>query len=198
MAKKLLIVILIVIGALGIVTVFTYFGTYNKMVTGQENIESSWANVQSAYQRRSDLIPNLVATVQGAADFESETIREVIEARAAATSIQLNADDLTQENLAQFQAAQNQLQGALSRLMVTVERYPELKATQNFTQLQSQLEGTENRIKIERDRFNETVRNYNAYIRRFPAAFFAGMGGFETHAYFEAEEGAETVPEVSF
>lgn len=198
MARTLLIIILVVIGGFGIIFAFTYYNTHNNMVTKQETIDGQWANVQSAYQRRSDLIPNLVSTVQGAADFESETIKEVIEARSQATSINLSTDDLTPENLARFQAAQDQLSGALSRLLVTVERYPELKATQNFSQLQSQLEGTENRIKLERDRFNESVRNYNAYIRRFPAAFFAASGGFESRGYFQADEGTDVVPEVNF
>lgn len=199
MAKKLLLILVVGFAGLGIITVFTYFNTYNALVTLDENVDAQWGNVQSAYQRRSDLIPNLVATVQGAADFEKSTITEVIEARAQATSINLTADQLTPQNLQRFEAAQQQLSGALSRLMVTVERYPELKATGNFSELQSQLEGTENRINIERNRFNEAIRDYNGKARRFPGSIVAGMNGMETKAnYFEADEAAQSAPQVQF
>ena len=171
---------------------------YNSMVEKQEKIVQQWAQVENQYQRRADLIPNLVNTVKGAADFEKGTLEGVIEARSKATSIQLNAESLTPENLAKFQAAQDQLSGALSRLMVTVERYPDLKANQNFLELQAQLEGTENRISVERKRFNESVGDYNTYIKQFPRVIFAGWFDFEKKGYFEAEKGAEKAPSVSF
>lgn len=171
---------------------------YNSMVEKQEKIVQQWAQVENQYQRRADLIPNLVNTVKGAADFEKGTLEGVIEARTKATSIQLNAESLTPENLAKFQAAQDQLSGALSRLMVTVERYPDLKANQNFLELQAQLEGTENRISVERKRFNESVGDYNTYIKQFPRVIFAGWFDFEKKGYFEAEKGAEKAPSVSF
>lgn len=171
---------------------------YNSMVEKREAVNSAWGNVESAYQRRADLVPNLVNTVKGAANFEQSTITGVIEARAKATSMQLSANDLTPENLAKFEQAQTQLSGALSRLLVTVERYPELKATQNFQELQAQLEGTENRIKTERDRFNEAVQDYNAYIAKFPQLFIAKMFNFTDRAYFKAAEGSEKAPTVDF
>lgn len=171
---------------------------YNSMVEKQEKIVQQWAQVENQYQRRADLIPNLVNTVKGAADFEKGTLEGVIEARSKATSIQLNAESLTPENLAKFQAAQDQLSGALSRLMVTVERYPDLKANQNFLELQAQLEGTENRISVERKRFNESVGDYNTYIKQFPRVIFAGWFDFEKKGYFEAEKGAEKAPSVNF
>lgn len=171
---------------------------YNSMVEKREAVNSAWGNVESAYQRRADLIPNLVNTVKGAADFEQSTITGVIEARAKASSIQLSANDLTPENLAKFEQAQSQLSGALSRLLVTVERYPELKATQNFQELQAQLEGTENRINTERGRFNETVQDYNAYIAKFPQLFIAKMFNFSERAYFKAAEGSDKAPAVDF
>lgn len=199
MAKKLFLIVLVAFGALGIIAVFTYFSTYNALVTLDEQVDQQWGNVQTSYQRRADLVPNLVATVQGAADFESSTLTEVIEARSQATSINLSADDLSPENLQRFQAAQDQLSGALSRLLVTVERYPELRATANFSQLQSQLEGVENRISVERNRFNEAIAQYNAKSRRFPGNIVAGMSGMELRrGYFEAEEGASEAPEVNF
>lgn len=171
---------------------------YNSMVEKREAVNSAWGNVESAYQRRADLVPNLVNTVKGAANFEQTTLTQVIEARAKATSIQLKADDLTQENLDKFQAAQEDLKGALSRLLVTVEQYPELKATQSFMELQAQLEGTENRINTERNRFNEAVQDYNAYIAKFPQLLIAKMFGFTEKAYFKAAAGAEKAPEVKF
>lgn len=171
---------------------------YNTMVEQREAVEGQWAQVENTYQRRADLVPNLVATVKGAADFEKQTLTDVIEARAKATSIQLNVDDLDPEALAKFQAAQSQLSGALSRLLVSVERYPELKANQNFLELQAQLEGTENRISVERKRFNDVTRDYNAYIKKFPQVVYSGWFGFEKKGYFEADTGAEEVPEVDF
>jgi LemA protein len=171
---------------------------YNQMVSKDENVGAKWANVQNAYQRRADLIPNLVNTVKGAADFEKSTLTDVINARARATSMQISPDNLTPENLAKFQEAQGQLSGALSRLMVTVERYPELKANQNFLELQAQLEGTENRISVERMKYNEAVQDYNTYIRSFPRNFIAGMFGFEKKARFEADAGAQRAPAVQF
>lgn len=171
---------------------------YNTMVEMDESVKGQWAQVENVYQRRADLIPNLVNTVKGYADFEQQTLTEVIEARAKATSINVEAKELTPENIQKFQQAQSQLSGALSRLMVTVERYPELKANQNFLELQAQLEGTENRIAVERKKFNEATQNYNAYIRKFPQLLYAGLFDFEKKGYFEADAGAEEVPEVEF
>ncbi|MER2998649.1 LemA family protein [Pontibacter populi] len=171
---------------------------YNEMVTKDENVEAAWANVQNAYQRRADLIPNLVNTVKGAANFEQETLTRVIEARAKATSMNISADNLTPENIQKFQQAQGELSGALSRLLVTVEQYPQLKANQNFLELQAQLEGTENRISVERRKFNETVQDYNSYIRSFPRNIIAGWFDFEKKGYFEAEAGAQQAPTVEF
>lgn len=173
-------------------------GAYNRLVGLSESTESQWANVQSAYQRRADLIPNLVSTVKGYADFEKSTLTDVIEARSKATSVQISADNLTPEKVAEFQKAQGELKGALSRLLVSVERYPDLKANQNFLALQSQLEGTENRINVERDRFNEQVRSYNSSVKRIPTSLVAAVGGFEARGYFEAEAEAQDAPEVSF
>jgi len=161
-------------------------------------VESQWANVQNAYQRRADLVPNLVNTVKGAANFEKETLTQVIEARAKATSVNINPGDLTPENLQKFQAAQGELSGALSRLLVSVERYPELKANQNFLELQAQLEGTENRIAVERRKFNETVQDYNSYIRSFPRNIIAGWFDFDKKGYFEADANAQRAPTVQF
>ncbi|MEJ8758415.1 LemA family protein [Pontibacter sp. H259] len=171
---------------------------YNEMVAKDENVEAAWANVQNAYQRRADLIPNLVNTVKGAANFEQETLTRVIEARAKATSMNISADNLTPENIQKFQQAQGELSGALSRLLVTVEQYPDLKANQNFLELQAQLEGTENRISVERRKFNETVQDYNSYIRSFPRNIIAGWFDFEKKGYFEADAGAQKAPNVQF
>lgn len=161
-------------------------------------IEGQWAQVENAYQRRTDLIPNLVNTVKGYADFEKSTLTEVVEARAKATSVQVDPSKLNAESISKFEEAQEGLSNSLSRLLLVVERYPELKANQNFLELQAQLEGTENRISVERNKFNEAVRDYNTYIRKFPNNLIAGMFGFEKKAYFEAKEGAETPPEVKF
>lgn len=173
-------------------------GRYNEMVSQDENVKAKWAGVQSDYQRRADLIPNLVNTVKGAANFEQETLTRVIEARAKATSVNVNAENLTPENIAQFQQAQAQLSGALSRLLVTVEQYPELKANQNFLDLQKQLEGTENRIKVSRNDFNGAVQGYNNTIRKVPNNIFAGMFGFKVRQPFTADPGAERAPQVTF
>jgi LemA protein len=171
---------------------------YNSMVNLDENVKAKWSNVQSDYQRRSDLIPNLVNTVKGAANFETETLTKVIEARAKATSVNINAGDLTPDKVAQFQKAQGELSGALSRLLVTVEKYPELKANQNFQDLQKQLEGTENRIKVSRNDFNTAVQGYNSTIRKFPNNLFSGMFGFKVRDGFTADPGSEKAPEVKF
>lgn len=168
------------------------------MIALDEEVKSGWAQVENAYQRRADLIPNLVNTVKGAANFEQETITKVIEARSKATGITVDASKLTPESIQKFQEAQNELSGALSRLLVSVERYPELKATQAFIELQSQLEGTENRISVERKNFNETVKAYNTYIRKFPSNLIAGMFKFEEKGYFEADKGSEKAPTVDF
>jgi LemA protein len=191
---KTILIIVVIIVALGAMLV----SPYNRMVQKDEGCSKAWANVENAYQRRMDLIPNLVKTVQGAADYEKGTLTEVIEAGAKATSVQVDPSNLTEESLAKFQAAQDQLSSALSRLMVVVERYPELKANQNFLELQAQLEGTENRIAVERGKFNETVNDYNSYIRRFPNNIVAGMFNFDKKGYFKATEGADKAPDVEF
>ena len=175
-----------------------FAGVYNTAVQKEESAKTAWSQVENAYQRRNDLIPNLVSTVRGAADFERETLSDVIEARSRATSVNVDADNLNEAQMEQFQQAQQQVSSSLSRLLVTVERYPELRATQNFQQLQSQLEGTENRINVERNRYNESVNDYNIYIRQFPNNMIAGMYGFDAMPRYEAEAGAETAPEVDF
>lgn len=172
--------------------------SYNSMVDKQETVSSAWSQVENVYQRRADLIPNLVETVKGYASHEKQTLEGVIEARSKATSTTIDVDNMNAESLQKFQAAQDGLSSALSRLMVVVERYPDLKANQNFLQLQAQLEGTENRIAVERKKFNDTAKDYNAYIRKFPRNIWAGMFGFEKRPYFEASEGAENAPEVKF
>lgn len=171
---------------------------YNDMVAKDENVAGKWAQVQNAYQRRADLIPNLVNTVKGAANFEQKTLTDVIEARSQATRIQLKPEDLTPENIEKFQAAQAQLSGSLSRLLATVESYPQLKANQNFLELQAQLEGTENRISVERMNFNNAVQDYNTYIRSFPRNIFAGWFGFERKTPFAADPNAQRAPAVTF
>jgi LemA protein len=188
--------VIIALVVLGIVS----WGTkvYNQMVTLQEGVTSQWGNVETQYQRRADLIPNFVNTVKGAATFEQETLTKVIEARAKATQVTIDPTKMTAENLQQFQAAQGELSSALSRLMVVVEQYPELKATQNYRDLQVELEGTENRISVERRKFNETAQAMNTYIKRFPANIIAGMFGFTAKPYFESMEGADKAPEVKF
>lgn len=171
---------------------------YNRLVEQDEAVSSAWAQVENAYQRRADLIPNLVNTVKGYADFEQETLTQVIEARAKATGITVDPSNLNAEAIQNFQAAQDQLSSALSRLMVVVERYPDLKANQNFLELQAQLEGTENRIAFERKKFNDSVQVYNTSTRRFPRNLIAKLFGFDRKGYFEAESGSEKVPEVTF
>lgn len=195
--KKALIPILI-IAVIGIFMYTKAVGVYNMFVQNEETINGQWAEVQTQYQRRADLIPNLVNTVKGYADFEQETLTGVIEARAKATSINIDANDLSPEKIAQFQQAQDQLSGALSKLLVTVEKYPDLKANQNFLELQAQLEGTENRIAVARRNFNQSVQTYNSDLRKFPNNLFAGWYGFETKGYFEAAAGAENTPTVQF
>jgi LemA protein len=191
---------LVVVGLLVLLALFGV-GSYNSLVNSREAVDAQWANVQSAYQRRADLIPNLVATVQGAAAFERGTLRDVIEARSRATQVtaQAPAEILNDPaKFAQFQQVQDQLSSALSRLLVTVERYPELQAVQAFRDLTVQLESTENRINVERNRFNQVAQGYNAQIRRFPAAVFAGIFGFQPRPYFQSQPGAETAPRVDF
>lgn len=195
--KKWLIPLIIIV--IGIVVIWKFTAGFNNTaVAKEENTKLAWSNVESSYQRRNDLIGNLVKTVEGAADFERGTLTDVIEARAKATSVNVDADNLSAAQIQQFQQAQQGVTSALSRLLVTVERYPELKANQNFLQLQSQLEGTENRINVARDRFNEAVTDYNTYIRVFPNNLFAGMFGFERMERFQADEGAEDAPDVEF
>ena len=171
---------------------------YNSMVTLDEQVQSQWAQVQNVYQRRADLVPNLVNTVKGAANFEQETLTKVIEARAKATAVTVDPSKLSPESIQKFQAAQGELSQSLSRLLVSVERYPELKANQNFLELQSQLEGTENRITVDRQRFNEVTQEYNSKIRPFPNQLTANMVGFEKKGYFQADAGAEKAPKVQF
>lgn len=171
---------------------------YNSMVNKQETVDAQWANVQDAYQRRADLIPNLVNTVKGYAEHEKDTFKEVIEARAKATSTTIDAGNLDADKLAQFQKAQEGLSGALSKLMVVVEKYPDLKANTNFLALQDQLEGTENRISTERRRFNEAAKDYNQYTRNFPQNIVAMIFGFDKKPYFEAQAGSDKAPEVEF
>ncbi|GAB4157669.1 MAG: LemA family protein [Winogradskyella sp.] len=180
------------------VIIFWGVGVNNSAVELDENVGKAWANVESSYQRRNDLIGNLVKTVQGAADFEKSTLTEVIEARAKATSINIDPNNITPEQLAEFNKVQGGLSGALKSLLVTVERYPDLKANQNFVELQSQLEGTENRIDVARTRFNEAVKPYNSYIRTFPRSLIAKVAGFDKKAYFESEDGAEKPVDVEF
>ena len=184
----------------GILVIFIFWGCsgYNKIVKEDENVKASWSNVQSSYQRRADLIPNLVNTVKGEANFEQETLTRVIEARAKATSTTLTADQLTPENIERFQQAQSQLSGALSRLLVTVEQYPNLKANEGFRALQAELAGTENRINVARNDFNTAVNSYNVRVRSFPMNIFAGMFGFRAREGFKADEGSQSAPKVDF
>jgi LemA protein len=173
--------------------------SYNSIVSRQQNVKQTWAQVENQYQRRSDLIPNLVQTVKGAANFEKSTLTQVTEARSKASSVHINASDLDNaQKLHQFQQAQQQLTGALSHLMVRVERYPKLQSNQNFLALQNQLEGTENRITVARQRFNKAAQNYNTGIHQFPKNLFANLFGFHDKAYFQAQKGAEKAPQVQF
>lgn len=196
--KKGLIIALGVVGII-IFAILWGFGKYNGIVKMDEGVNGSWAQVQNQYQRRMDLIPNLVATVQGVANFEKSTLQAVIEARAKATQVTLSPQLLNDPAAFQkFEQSQGQLSSSLSRLLVTVEQYPNLKANENFLQLQSQLEGTENRIAVERKRFNEVVQNYNAHIRQVPTNMIASFGGFHAKQYFQSTAGAETAPKVQF
>jgi len=196
--KKGLLITLAVIVVLGFIIYRVFAGTYNEMVSMDETVTTQWANVETQYQRRADLIPNLVNTVKGFAQQEKDVLTQVTEARAKASSMQIDPSNLDAASIQKFQQVQGQLSSALSRLLVTVERYPELKSNQNFLELQAQLEGTENRIAVERRRFNEAVKAYNTYIRKFPNNMLAGMYGFERRAQFEAAEGSENAPEVKF
>ena len=181
-----------------LVIVGWYIRTGNKIVRLDEGVAEKWAQVENVYQRRADLIPNLVATVKGYAEHEKTALTDVVEARAKASSVNVNPEKLDSRSLQQFEEAQGNLSSALSRLLVVVERYPDLKANQNFSELQAQLEGTENRISVERRKFNEVAREYNTYIRQFPASIVANSRGFEKKAYFEAQAGSEKAPEVQF
>ncbi len=196
MKKGLVALIVIAVIALGL------YGwvksNYNGMIQGEEGVKAAWSQVENVYQRRADLIPNLVATVKGYAEHESSTLEAVVNARAKATQVTVSPDQLTEENIAKFQSAQSELGNAIGRLLVSVEAYPELKANENFLALQSQLEGTENRISTERMKYNETAQVYNTKIRSFPQNILASMFGFETKGYFKASEGAETAPKVEF
>lgn len=188
---------IIIIAVIGVAVVWAIMG-YNGMVKADEAVSTAWSNVENQYQRRADLIPNLVNTVKGYAAHEKETLDAVVSARTRATQVTVNADDLTPEKLQEFQKAQGEVGAALGRLLAITESYPDLKANQNFLELQAQLEGTENRISVERRNFNEVAKSYNTSIRTFPKNILAGMFGFEKRPYFEAQEGAEKAPEVQF
>lgn len=188
----------IAVAALVVVGAFWLYRTYNRFVRMDEEVKTAWAQVETQYQRRSDLIPNLVNTVKGYAAHERETLEGVVEARAKATSVNLSVDELTPETMAEFRQAQEGVRSALGRLLVVAERYPDLKANQNFQELQAQLEGTENRIAVARERFNDTVRAYNTAVRHFPAVLVAGMFGFEQKPYFTADAAAAQAPVVEF
>lgn len=188
---------IIILAAVALIAIFCAT-SYNSMVSQDEAVGTAWSNVENQYQRRADLIPNLVNTVKGYANHEKETLEAVISARAKATQTSINLNEISSEKMATFQQAQGELSSALSRLMVSIERYPDLKANQNFQALQAQLEGTENRISVERRKFNEIARAYNTSIRRFPKNIVAGLFGFEKRPYFEAQEGSEKAPEVKF
>ena len=197
MANKKISVTAIVIAVIAVIALWG-ISSYNSLVKADEGVKTAWSQVENVYQRRADLIPNLVATVKGYASHESETLEGVVAARAKATQVTVNADDLTEENIAQFQKAQGELGAALGRLMAISEAYPDLKANQNFSELQAQLEGTENRIAVERKNYNETAREYNTSIRVFPRNIIASIFGFWAKGYFEAQEGASTAPKVEF
>ena len=189
---------LLVIGVLILIMVGGTLTTYNGLIAKDEAVATAWGNIQSQYQRRADLIPNLVSTVKGYAKHESETLENVMAARAKATQVTINSDNLTPEKLKQYQAAQGELSQALGRLMAVSENYPNLKANENFSELQAQLEGTENRINESRQIYNSAVQTYNVSVRRFPANIVAGMFGFDKKNQFEAESGAEKAPKVEF
>jgi LemA protein len=187
----------IILGIVAVVVIWAVSG-YNSLVSNEENVGKAWANVESAYQRRSDLIPNLVNTVKGYAQHEQKTLQDVVEARSKATSIRIDASTATPEQMQDWISAQQEVGSALGRLIAISESYPQLRANENFLALQTQLEGTENRIKTERDRYNEAVKEFNVKIRRFPTNILASMFGFERREMFEAEAGAEKAPEVQF
>lgn len=191
-------IILAVVALFVIIMYSTIKGSYNNLISLREGVASSWSQVENVYQRRSDLIPNLVATVKGYADFEQETLTQVVEARAKATQVTIDPTKLDAQAIQNFQQAQSGVSSALGRLMVVVEKYPDLKANQNFLDLQAQLEGTENRITVERQKFTTTTEKYNKAISDFPMNLFSGMLGFERKPYFQAEKGAEKAPEVKF
>ena len=184
--------------AIVVVIVLWAIGGYNGMVKMDEQVQNSWANVETQYQRRADLIPNLVSTVKGYAKHEQQTLEDVVKARSEATQLKVDAENLTPEKLAAFQKAQSGVSSALGRLLAVAENYPDLKANQNFLELQSQLEGTENRITVARKDFNDTAKSYNQAIRQFPKNILAGLFGFEKKSYFEAEAGSEKAPKVEF
>lgn len=192
--KKNTIILIAAIVAVGL----WLMSAYNSMVSSEEAVETAWSQVENVYQRRMDLIPNLVATVKGYAQHESQTLEGVINARSKATQVTVDPENLTPEALAEFNKAQGELSSALGRLMMITESYPDLKANQNFSELQAQLEGTENRITTERMKFNETAKEYNTLIRRFPKSIIASIFGFERKGYFEAQEGAENAPKIEF
>jgi len=187
----------IIIGVLALLVIWV-FSSYNGLVSKEQDVNKAWGNVESDYQRRADLIPNLVNTVKGSANFEQETLTKVMEARASATQVKIDASSLTPDNVAAFQQAQSGLSSALGRLLAVSENYPDLKASESFRDLQAQLEGTENRINVSRQRFNDAVNVYETSRRSFPAVIFSGMMGFKEKGYFKADAGAEKAPEVKF
>ncbi|MEI6884456.1 MAG: LemA family protein [Bacteroidota bacterium] len=191
--------IILIVVVLAAILLFSWGqGSYNNLVTKDQVVQQQWAQVENVYQRRSDLIPNLVNTVKGVANFEQKTLTDVIEARANATKVTISPKNLDEASMQRFQSAQDNLSSTLSRLMMVTENYPQLKATQNFSELQAQLEGTENRITVERMKFNEVVQDYNIQVKRFPSNIFAGMFGFKEKAFFKAVQGADKAPEVKF
>lgn len=191
-------ILLIAILALVVILGFSMCGTYNTAVGKDESVKAAWSQVENQYQRRADLIPNLVNTVKGYADFEKTTLQAVVEARAKATSVTIQAEELTPENIQRYEQAQGELRSALGRLLAVAEAYPNLKANENFLGLQQQLEGTENRITVERQKYNETVKDYNTFIRRFPNNLYGGVLGFSPRGTFSATPGSERAPEVKF
>ncbi len=197
MKKIVLVILFSILGLISLGIIMTV-GSYNNLVGMDEGVSSSWANVETAYQRRADLIPNLVSTVKGYAEFEQETLTQVVEARSKATSVNIDANNLSPEAISRFQSAQDGLSGALSRLLVTIEKYPDLKANQNFMAFQLELTNTENKIGFERQKFNKKVESYNKAIRKFPTVILANMAAFEAKGYFQSEAGSEKAPEVKF
>lgn len=195
--KKSYVVIITVVAVIAII-VFWSVGVYNKLVVADESVKTAWSNVESQYQRRADLIPNLVNTVKGYAEHEQETLNAVVEARAKATQMNISAENLTKDNIKAYQEAQESISSSIGRLLMVSENYPDLKANKNFQNLQEQLEGTENRIQVARNKYNESTKAYNTMLRRFPNNIVAGMYGFESKEYFEATEKAAEVPSVEF